>query len=446
MSQQQFKSRIIGSGYESPENLLANPENWRIHPKYQQDVLKGVLDEVGWVQNVIVNRITGHIVDGHLRVQLALRENQTEIPVVYVELNPDEERKILALIDPIGGLATTDQEMLNDLIAQIETDNEAIQELLDDLADLTDEDPPVEGEDEVPDMEGGTDTVCQPGDVWVLGEHKLICGDSTKRETYSKLLGDEQIDMVWTDPPYNVNYEGQGGMKIQNDNMGDAQFRAFLRDVFTCACAVTKEGCPIYIAHADFEGYNFRGAMVEGGYLLKQNLIWVKNSMVLGRQDYQWQHEPILYGWKPGKAHKWYGKFDKKTVIDFEVDPENMTHDELVAVLKGLRKQAETTIIRHDKPKSNGEHPTMKPVGLIRGMIKNSSKAGDLVMDMFGGSGSTLIACETTGRRGRLIELDPIYCDVILERFFKHTNHSPFRLSDNALWQDLRPIPIEEMA
>ena len=199
-------------------------------------------------------------------------------------------------------------------------------------------------------------------------------------------MENQLADMIFTDPPYNVDYKGSAG-KIMNDNMTDDAFYCFLLDAFKNMAQKSKEGAPIYVCHADSEGLNFRAAFREAGWDLKQCIIWVKHHFVMGRQDYQWQHEPILYGWKPGAAHKFYGD----------------------------RKQ--TTVWQIDRPMASREHPTMKPVALCAKAIENSSKAGDIVLDLFGGSGSTLIACEQLNRTCYMMELDPIYCDVIIKRW-----------------------------
>lgn len=411
-----FRSRIVGQGTESPEAILANPRNWREHPREQEAALEGLLKEVGWVQQVIVNRTTGHLVDGHLRVALAKRRNEPEVPVIYVELTEAEEALVLATIDPIGGLATTDQAMLNALLEGVSTSDDGLAQLLQGL--YVEPDEPVEGktdEDAVPGPR--MEPVTQPGDVWLLGDHRLLCGDSTSTEDVARAAG-SAIDCVWTDPPYNVAYEGgtKDKLTIMNDQMDGARFQAFLRDAFSAAFAVCRQGAPIYIAHADSEGLNFRTAMVDAGWLHKQSLVWVKNSLVLGRQDYQWQHEPILYGWKPGGAHSWYGERNKTTVLDDDIDLDRADKATLLRLLKDLKAGA-STVIREDKPTRNGVHPTMKPVGLIERMLLNSTRPGDTVLDMFGGSGSTLIACHKHRRQARLLELDPIYCDVIVRRW-----------------------------
>ena len=238
----------------------------------------------------------------------------------------------------------------------------------------------------------------QAGDLFILGRHRLLCGDSTNEEEVAKLMGGVAAALLLTDPPYNVDYEGAAG-KIQNDNMEDITFRAFLRDAFNAADRQMKAGASFYIWHADTEGYNFRGACRDVGWNIRQCLVWSKNTMVLGRQDYHWKHEPCLYGWKDGAAHSWYSD----------------------------RKQ--TTVLEFDKPQRSEEHPTMKPVPLFAYQIKNNTQPGDAVLDLFGGSGTTLIACEQIGRTGYVMELEPRFCDVIIRRWEKLTGKKAVKIS-----------------
>lgn len=237
------------------------------------------------------------------------------------------------------------------------------------------------------------ESICKPGDLWILGEHRLLCGDSTKPDDISRLMDGELADLWLTDPPYNVAYEGKtkDRLTIENDSKGDSEFRDFLIACYAAANANMKGGAAFYIWHADSEGYNFRYACHEVGWKVRQCLIWQKNTMVMGRQDYQWKHEPCLYGWKEGASHNWYSD----------------------------RKQ--TTLLAFDRPTRNAEHPTMKPISLFAYQMCNSTKPGDLVLDSFGGSGTTLIAAEQMRRRSRLMELDPHYCDVIIARWEKFT-------------------------
>ena len=237
------------------------------------------------------------------------------------------------------------------------------------------------------------ESICKPGDLWILGEHRLLCGDSTKPDDISRLMDGELADLWLTEPPYNVAYEGKtkDRLTIENDSKGDSEFRDFLIACYAAANANMKGGAAFYIWHADSEGYNFRSACHEVGWKVRECLIWQKNTMVMGRQDYQWKHEPCLYGWKEGASHNWYSD----------------------------RKQ--TTLLAFDRPTRNAEHPTMKPIPLFAYQMCNSTKPGDLVLDSFGGSGTTLIAAEQMRRRSRLMELDPHYCDVIIARWEKFT-------------------------
>lgn len=245
-------------------------------------------------------------------------------------------------------------------------------------------------EDEAPEVDTEAEPITKLGDIWQLGRHRLMCGDSTNAETVARLMGgDTQADLLLTDPPYNVAYEGKtkDALKIKNDNLSSDAFFEFLVDAFSAGASAIKEGASYYVWFASREHCNFENALVKSGLEVRQELIWKKNSMVLGRQDYQWKHEPCLYGWKEGASHNWYND------------------------------RCQTTILEFDRPVKNKDHPTMKPVALFAYQIQNSTKKGDIVLDLFGGSGTTIIACEQTGRSGFCMELDPKYCDVIIKRF-----------------------------
>lgn len=244
--------------------------------------------------------------------------------------------------------------------------------------------------------------IVKRGEVYQLGEHRLMCGDSTDIEQVKTLMGGVEADLWLTDPPYNVSYVGKtkDALKIKNDSMEDENFRQFLLDAYKAADSVMKDGCPFYIWHADIEGLNFRYAAKQTEWKLAQCIVWNKNSLVMGRQDYQWKHEPCLYGWKNGAGHKWYGD----------------------------RKQ--TTVINFDRPNRNDIHPTMKPVGLFGYLLNNSTKVGDVVLDSFGGSGTTLIACEELKRKARLMELDERYCDAIIARWEKLTGKKAVKIKE----------------
>ncbi|MEM0953316.1 MAG: DNA modification methylase [Pseudomonadota bacterium] len=422
MSDTLWENRIVAEGLESPEQLLANPMNHRQHPKAQRDAMRGALNEIGWIQRIIVNQRTGHLVDGHLRVELALEDGVDQMPVLYVDLSPEEERKALASVDAITALAQVDQDAVNALVESVHAQDEDFDALLQSLVNF----------DPNPEEAGATDDDHVPaatprhrskkGDIWILGNHRLMCGDGCSSADLTALCQGQQCDMVWTDPPYNVDYHGSDGKTIENDKMSDQAFRNFLQQLLAGAYAHTKEGGAIYVAHADIEAYNFIGALTESGWRYTQQLIWVKNAMVMGRKDYQFQHEPVLYGWKPGAAHRWYGEYNKKTVIDEDVDVQAMDTSELRNYVRELRNAANSTVVREDKPSRNSDHPTMKPVRLVLYFLKNSSLAGNTVLDVCGGAGSTLIAAHKLGRHARLMEIDPVYCDVIVKRWQEFTN------------------------
>lgn len=296
--------------------------------------------------------------------------------------------------------------------------------------------PDDEGLDEDADLEAQEDnysdedtdnapTRCKAGDLWLLGEHRLLCGDSTKSEDVDRLMGGELADLLLTDPPYNVAYEGatKDKLTIANDNMDDASFLAFLSDVFTNAVKAMRPGAAYYIWHADSKGWEFRSALKSAGLTLRETIIWVKNTIVLGRQDYQWRHEPCLYGWKDGAAHYFINDRTQSTVFeDAGVDYKKLKKDELLQIVKQMTDvSTPNTIIYEDKPTRNDVHPTMKPVKLMGRLVRNSSKQEQLVLDLFGGSGSTLIACEQLNRRCFSMEFDPKYCDAILDRWEKLT-------------------------
>jgi len=377
------------------EKIVPNPRNPNQHGDSQIELLAKIIKAQGWRAPITVSTRSGMIVRGHGRMMAARKLGLSQVPVDYQDYaNEAEEWADLIADNRIAELAEINNRMLMDLIEEIDTgiiDLEITGYTESDLekiiAELT---APWEDnldEDEAPALP--ETAVTKPGEIIILGRHRLICGDSTSEADIAKLMNGQQADLVLTDPPYNVDYEGgtKDKLKIQNDKMKDAEFLRFLTDAFTVMYAHSKMGAPIYVFHADSEGYNFRAAFKHAGYRLRQCLIWAKNSLVMGRQDYQWQHEPILYGWKEGAGHTWYGD----------------------------RKQ--TTLVRFDKPQKNAEHPTMKPVGLCGYFIHNSSKEGDVILDPFGGSGSTLIACEQMNRACYMSELDPKYCDVIIQRW-----------------------------
>ena len=370
-----------------------------------------------WKKGKINYCLDGHGRLGALQRLVASGEKIPPLPVVYVKCkDEDEAKEILLKLNSQYGRMTAEsvKEFLGDL--QIDFEDLA---LPDGFLDLNTEDAmkDTKGDDDAPEVDYG-EPDSKPGAVYELGPHRLMCGDSTKAEDMAKLMNGEKADLIITDPPYNVDYEGGNGKKIQNDNMSDNSFLNFLTDAFRTMLGALKNGGAFYIWHADSEGYNFRQAVKNCNGEIRQCLIWVKNSLVLGRQDYQWRHEPCLYGWKAGAGHYWEGRRDLSTVFDeTRGDWNKMSKDQLIAELKRYDQEVKTTIIYEDKPKKSDEHPTMKPVRLFERLMLNSSKAEDIVLDPFGGSGTTIITAAKTNRYARVCELDPRYCDVIRRRW-----------------------------
>jgi DNA modification methylase len=372
-------------------DLIPYINNSRKHSDDQVAQIAASIKEFGWTNPILVDGDNG-IIAGHGRIMAAKKLGMTEVPVIELAHLSNEQRKALIIADNKlalnsdwdTSLLAIELKDLQDLGFDLNLtgfNGEELANLLqpEQVDGLTDE-------NEIPPVPEEPKT--KMGDIYQLGEHRLMCGDSTSIDSVETLT-DGLVDILVTDPPYNVDYTGKtkDALKIQNDSMDDSTFRQFLRDAFTAADAVMKPGAVFYIWHADSEGYNFRGACKDAGWQVRQCLIWQKDTMVMGRQDYHWKHEPCLYGWKDGAAHLW--ATDRK----------------------------QTTLIVCKRPTKNDLHPTMKPVELMEYQILNNTKGMDIVLDLFGGSGSTLMACEKIGRKARLMELDPKYCDVIVKRW-----------------------------
>ncbi len=377
------------------ESLIPYARNARTHSDEQVAQIAASIREFGWTNPILVDGDKG-ILAGHGRLQAARKLGITEVPVIELSRLTEAQKRAYILADnQLAANAGWDMEMLkielSDLDA-IDFDLSLIGFDADFLAGMLEEIPEgLTDPDECPDPP--EEPITQPGDIWHLGKHRLMCGDSTSIDAVVRLCAGHAVDMLLTDPPYNVAYEGKtkDALKIQNDSMGDVQFRQFLRDAFVAADTAMKPGAVFYIWHADSEGYNFRGTCKDAGWLVRQCLIWEKSVLVMGRQDYHWKHEPCLYGWKDGAAHLW--ATDRK----------------------------QTTILEFDRPQRNGEHPTMKPVALFEYQILNNTKGQDIVLDLFAGSGTTMIAAEKNGRTAYLMEFDQKYCDLIVNRWQKFT-------------------------
>lgn len=387
-------------------------------PEYEK--LKRSIEQFGYVEPVIWNKTTSHVVGGHQRLKVLLDMGIAEVECVVIEMDEDKEKALNIALNKISG--DWDKDKLALLIADLQgadfdvsltgfepAELDAL--FKDSLKDgIHDDDFDVDAELQKP-------ALTKQGDVWMLGQHRLVCGDSTKAETFTLLMDGKLANLVVTDPPYNVNYEGSAG-KIKNDNMGNEAFYNFLLEAFKNTEVAMAKDASIYVFHADTEGLNFRKAFSEAGFYLSGTCIWKKQSLVLGRSPYQWQHEPVLFGWKKSGKHNWYAD----------------------------RKQ--TTIWEFEKPKKNGEHPTMKPVALVAYPILNSSLTNCIVLDPFGGSGSTLVACDQTERICYTIELDEKYCDVIIKRYIEQAGNADgvFLLRDGMKYRycDLPEVNAEE--
>ena len=374
--------------------LVPYVNNARTHSPEQINKLRSSLREFGFINPVIIDRDFG-VIAGHGRILAAKKEGIAEVPCVFADHLTEAQKKAYILADNRMAMdAGWDEELLRVEIEALQAeafdlsltgfDEKELSDLFKDDADVQEDDFDVAAELEKP-------TFSKSGDVWTLGRHRLLCGDSTKAETFAILMNGRKANLVVTDPPYNVNYEGIAG-KIKNDNLADEKFYQFLFDAFSNIEKVMADDASIYVFHADTEGLNFRKAFSDAGFYLSGCCIWKKPSLVLGRSPYQWQHEPCLYGWKKSGKHQWYAD----------------------------RKQ--TTIWEFEKTKKNTDHPTMKPIPLLAYPIQNSSMSNTLILDPFGGSGSTLIACEQTDRDCYTIELDEKYCDVIVKRYIEQVD------------------------
>ena len=381
-------------------DLVPYDRNPRKNDHAVKDVVES-MEQVGYITPIVVDE-NMLILAGETRCKALKKRHVKRDKVLQVFGLTEEQKKKYRLLDnKVGEIAEWDLDLLageleavdfgdfdfgfDDLMADLDTDSEgeAAQAVDDDYDPVLPETPK-----------------SKLGQIYQLGRHRLMCGDSTNAHDVAILMDGAQADILLTDPPYNVAYEGGTGMTIQNDNMEDAAFRQFLRDAFLCADLSMKPGAAFYIWHADSEGYNFRGACHDIGWQVRQCLIWNKNSLVLGRQDYQWKHEPCLYGWKSGASHIWLSDRKQTTVLDF------------------------------DRPTKSELHPTMKPIPLFDYQIRNSCPNNGIVLDLFNGSGTTIMACEQNGRTAYCMELDPRYIDATIQRFEQFTGQKAVLISE----------------
>lgn len=384
--------------YKKTDELIPYVNNPRNNDQ-AVDAVASSIKNFGFKVPIVIDS-KNEIINGHTRLKAAKKLGIEEVPVIVADDLTEDQIKAFRIADnKVAELADWDEELLLAELDMIEMDmgqfNIDMSEL--DLDDSSEEVVEDEFDDTPPE-----EPQAKYGDIYQLGRHRLMCGDSTSVEDVKKLVGGGVIvDMLLTDPPYNISYEGktEDALTIQNDSMDDESFRQFLTNAFFAADNVMKKGAVFYIWHASTEGYNFLGACRDVGWRVRECLIWNKNQMVVGRQDYQWKHEPCLYGWKDGASHLWASDRKQTTVLDF------------------------------DKPQRNGVHPTMKPIALFDYQIKNNTKGNDIVLDLFGGSGTTIMACEQNGRRGYSMELDPRYVDVIIKRWEDFTGEKAVKIS-----------------
>lgn len=435
-------NELVAADY-NPRKALT-PED----SEYQK--IKRSIEEFGYVDPIIINE-DGTIIGGHQRCTVLKDLGYEEVDVVVVSLDKQREKALNIALNKITG--EWDELKLKDLLLDLDLgdydisltgfEQEDLAELVDNLA--------VEPEamDDDFDGEAVLEDIVEPktklGDVWKLGRHRLMCGDSTSQEDVATLMKGEMADLIITDPPYNVNYGDKADMldtylqkghrnnsRIKNDNMDNESFYSFMFQIYQSAYEFMRDGAAIYVFHAESTGHIFRQAFLDAGLKLAQCLIWEKNAFVLGRQDYQWRHEPCLYGWKEGAAHYFINDRTQDTVIlEDDVDFEAMKKADLIAYIEDMHRKYkdQTSVIYENKPTRNDIHPTMKPVTLIGRLMSNSSKSGWNVLDLFGGSGSTLMAAEQLGRTAFLMELDEKFCDVIVKRWEEYTGQSAIRIS-----------------
>lgn len=451
-----IRDRIKGLRRVKASDLVPSPKNWRTHPKAQQDALRGILADVGYADAALARELPDGrlmLIDGHLRAETTPND---KIPVLVLDVTEVEADKLLATIDPLAAMATRDEQQLAALRQTLETDNPALQAMWDALADqgkrLAEADEPEAGEP--PD-----EPVAKPGDLWLLGDNRLLCGDSTKRESLAKLMGHEKASLVFTDPPYGIDYDPteHGGNQFDDiaaDSKQGHDLLAFLTEAFKCGLKHAEPTAGWYVWHASITREIFAQALKRAGLAERQYIIWVKPVITLGRQDYQWQHEPCFYAAKDGQRPAFYGDRTLSTAWFVKAakgpnptayslgsglllrgddgrelclgQPPKQKKLRTVAVGNGqaievLSHAESTDTWQVSRDAVHPEHPTQKPLELAARAIRHSSRTGEIVLDMFLGAGATLLAAEQLGRRCFGLEIEPKYVDVIVARWEKMT-------------------------
>ena len=407
--------QLLKIQYIDIDSLTPYGNNAKIHTHQQIDEIKNSIKEFGMNDPIGVWGEENLIVEGHGRLIACKELGLKEVPVIRLDGLTDEQRRAYTLAHNQLTMSTGfDLEKLKLELDEITLDMSEFG-----FDDIELDNPLDEGngivEDEVTDAP--EEPKSEYGDIYQLGNHRLMCGDSTSQDDVDHLMSGVIADLVVTDPPYNVNFSNEKGMTIENDNMPNEKFYEFLSKAFSNMNLYLKEGGAFYVWYATIEHINFETALNSAGLHVRQQLIWVKNSFILGRNDYHWQHEPCLYGWKGGSGHYFVDDRTQSTIIeDKPIDYDNLSKEEAVKMLKKVYSaQLPSTIIRENKPLKNDLHPTMKPINLMAKLIRNSSEESEIVLDLFGGSGSTLIACEQLNRKCYMMEYDPRYADVIID-------------------------------
>lgn len=406
--------------------LIPYENNARINDEAVEFVANSIA-EFGFKNPIIIDA-NNVIIAGHTRLKAAQSLGITKVPCIIADDLTEEQIKAFRIADnSTSQVAQWDMEKLLSELQDIDTDMskyglaEQMKALEKELEKEAEEDEYVIPETIEPRV--------KLGEIWQLGKHRLMCGDSTKESDVKKLMDGELADLIFTDPPYNVAIENSQGMTIENDDIEQAEFRKFLIEAFKGANNSLKEGGAFYVWYAIREHINFESALNHVGLRVREQLIWVKNSFTFGRQDYKWKHEPCLYGWKEGAAHYFVEEFNHPTVIEDMLDFDKMRKDEMKKLLQDIySEKVATTVIHEDKPLKNDLHPTMKPLKMCGELIRHSSRKEELVLDLFGGSGSTLIVCEQINRRCNMMEYDERYATVIVDRWEKLTKKKAVKI------------------
>lgn len=403
------------------EALEAYAKNTRKHADKDINQIAKSIEKFGFSDPIGIWSDHNVIVEGHGRLAAAKRLGMETVPCIRLDHMTDEQRREYGIAhNATAELSEWDIEMLNTELASLDMTDFEFNFKIPDPAEQEDDLDIVD--DTIPELP--PEPTSKRGQIYQLGDHRLMVGDSTNQSDVDKLMNGVTADLLFTDPPYNINVKNSQGMTIENDNMDNAAFREFLDGAFSCAAAAIKPGAPFYVWHADGETINFRQSCDEHGLMVKQTLIWVKNSFTFGRQDYKWKHEPCLYGWKEGAGHYFVEEYNHPTAIEQEIDLEKMKKEDMKQLLQELLTELgemHTSVIHEDKPTKNDLHPTMKPLRMCASLIHNSSRKGAVVLDLFGGSGSTLIVCQQMSRTCYMMEYDPKYADVIIQRWEKLT-------------------------